>query len=182
MPGVNVRRIGVAAFAVVLGLTIMRAQLATALTVRGDTFLYRGNAMLARTFYERALWIDRDCELAAKRLAFVTLSRPSETTLGRVVEVLDEQLARDPTATELRIERAFCLEHLRRYDRAGDDFLTVASRTRSAKYYLLAGWEKWRSGEHNDAHRYWRAALRIDPGYTPARMALREEPPRERRS
>jgi hypothetical protein len=44
--------------------------------------------------------------------------------------------------------------------------------THDSRWYHLAAWAAYRSGDPKTARRLWLAAVRADPAFAPARLAL----------
>lgn len=168
------RRACVAAFALAASAVLFRSQVADALVVRGDDFLYRGDRAAALLHYKRALSIDGHSEAAADRFVFIEMQQRTGKSLRDAVAVSTVALSAQPHDAVLLADRALCLLLLRRYDAARSDFESAARINDDARYYTFAGWASFHAGNLIAARALWRAALRADPRFRAASMALAE--------
>jgi tetratricopeptide (TPR) repeat protein len=171
-PLTRCRRIGVAIVALSLAACIFRAQIADALVVRGDDFMYRSDAGGAMNRYERALAIDPSDEAAVDRIVFLAMQMRTRESLHRGIAVADAYLHFHRNDGGILADRALCYLILRRYRQALNDFARAATLQRDPRYFVFAGWAAQHAGESKRARTLWGKALTIDPHYVPARTAL----------
>lgn len=166
------RRFAVAFFSLLCAAIVFRSQIAQALVIRGDDYLYRGDRQAAMERYRRALSIAPDDEMAADRYVFATMQLRTPGAFGRAVFIASNYLREHPHAAFVYADRALCYLHMRRYRRAERDYARAGSLARSARDYVFAGWAAKRAGAPMRAAAYWSRALRISPGFAAARFAL----------
>lgn len=154
---------------------LFRTQVADALVIRGDDYLYRGDRAQALVRYGRALAIAPDSEIAADRYVFLSLQRQAPASLAGAVTVASRYLGRHPHDAPLLNDRALCYLHMHRYESAERDFRSAARASHLPEEYVFAGWAAEHAGSRRDAAALWREALRIRPRYQPAALALREQ-------
>lgn len=170
----RLRRFAVAVFALSCASVLFRTQVADALVIRGDEYMYRGDRIAALERYKRALTIAPGLEVAADRYVFVSLERQTPSSLRAAIAVADRYLRRHPSDAAVLSDRALCYLHLQRYGLAQQDFERAAKATHEANDYVFAGWAAARAGHLRQADGLWREALRVHPGYRPAMAALSE--------
>ncbi len=168
------RRFAVAFVSLVLCALLFHGQIADALVSRGDSFLQGGRPARAERYYRRALWWDPRSTIAADRFAFVGFELRTRASLDAAIEIAGDALARTPADQPLLLDRALCLQAEGRYGEARADFARAALIRRDPQVLHFAGWAALRSGDARAARRYWQDALRIDPSFTPATLALRK--------
>lgn len=155
---------------------LFRSQVADALVIRGDDYLYRGGRVQALVRYNRALLVDPDSEVAADRYVFLSLQRQTSASLAAALAVASRYLHRHPHDAPLLRDRALCYLHLRKYEAAERDFADAARASGAPDAYVFAGWAAQHAGRQRDASVLWHQALRIRPQYRPAALALVEQP------
>jgi hypothetical protein len=64
--------------------------------------------------------------------------------------------------------------HARRYAEAQHDFAVAANATHSVTDYMFAGFAAEHARHHRAAIELWQAALKAQPGYRPALIAIAE--------
>lgn len=168
------RRFAVAAVALICAVAVFRSQVADALVIRGDDYLYRGDRTQALVRYNRALAVAPDSEVAADRYVFLSLQRQTRASLGAALGVANRYLYRNPHDAPLLNDRALCYLHMREYGPAERDFERAARAAGSPEEYVFAGWAAEHAGRKRDAVALWHEALRIRPRYRSAVLALRE--------
>jgi tetratricopeptide (TPR) repeat protein len=168
------RRFAVALVSLLLCALLFHGQIADALVTRGDSFLQAGRPARAERYYRRALWWDSRSNVAADRFAFVGFELRTRAALDAAIEIAGDALARTPSEEPLLLDRALCLQAEGRYREARADFARAAVIRSDPQLLHLAGWAALRSGDARAARRYWQGALRIDPSFTPAALALRK--------
>lgn len=166
------RRFAVAALALVCSALLFRAQIAEALVIRGDDYMYRGDPVHALERYGRALTIAPSSGVAADRYAFVSLQRRTHASIAAAIAVANRYLGDHPNDAALLTDRALCYLQLHRYMEAERDFERAARSSRAPSDYVFAGWAAQHAGHTRTAVALWREALRIRPGYRPADVAL----------
>ncbi len=172
-PFSRTRRFAVAGAALGIAAILMRSQIAEALTVRGDEYLYSAKPAAALERYRRALAITPDTESAADRFTFVSMEQHSIPALHAGIAVAGRYLSRHPKDALLLSDRALCFLIERRYAKAQDDFEQAARIDKDSQMFVFAGWSAWHRGLHVTARSLWRDALQIDPRDGAAVLALR---------
>lgn len=173
-PFSRTRRFALVLAALTIAGAVFRPQFAQALIVRGDDYLYRGDAGSALIRYGRALELSPDSETAADRYVFVSMQQNTVRSLHAGVEEATAFLSRHPNNATLLSDRALCYLHERRYAWAQADFERSASRL-NAQAYVFAGWAALHAGRVHSARRLWERALFVHPHYRPAMIALAEQ-------
>lgn len=166
------RRLGVAAFSLLLATLLFHAQLADALVVRGDDFLIQHRYGSASDRYSRALWFDAGSRSAADRFMFVASQERSLEKLRKAIDVADSYLANRPGDPVILFDRALCFLILKRYRLALADFERTGYLTRDPQTFVFAGWAARRAGRRAQAIGLWQTALRLRAHYRPAIAAL----------
>lgn len=166
------RRFALALVALVVSGLLFHAQVADALVTRGDSFMQAGRPARAARYYQRAVWWDPSSALAADRFAFVSFQLRSPAALAAGIAIASDALLRAPGNWQLLLDRALCFQAAGRLREARADFAQAAELRRDPQLLHFAGWAAFRSGDVSAAGRYWRAALRIDPTFAPASLAL----------
>lgn len=171
----RLRRCAMVAFALAVSAFCLRAQVAQALVVRGDEFIYRNEPGQALKRYARAIAIDPASQTAADRYIFISmmLHRRSDATAG--ITAANRFLRHAPRNAEILFDRAMCLLAVHRYRQAERDFSASAFVSHDARSYVFAGWAALRAGERERARSLWRSALVVQPGFRPAAIALYEQ-------
>lgn len=166
------RRFAVAAVALFVAAGLLHTQIAEALTVRGDEYLYRARPADALERYKRALALAPDLESAADRFVFVSMEQHSDAALRSGISVANRYLARHPEDALLLSDRGLCSLIGKRFGAAQRDFEKAARITGNPQTFLFAGWAAWHGGRAADARALWRSALKIDPHNAAALKAL----------
>jgi tetratricopeptide (TPR) repeat protein len=175
-PIVRWRRFAIAAIALTAACLLFRSQIAQALVVRGDDFMYRGQPLQALSHYARAVSLDADLGIAVDRYVFVSMQRHDPASLRSGIYTADAYLARNPRDATVMADRAMCYLAERHFRAARRDFELAARASSEARDYVFAGWAALRSGDSSGARALWRQALRIESRYEPALVALSEHP------
>jgi tetratricopeptide (TPR) repeat protein len=166
------RRFGIALLSLALCAYFFRGAVSVALVTRGDGFFQKGRLEHARMYYARALFFDRASTLAADRFAFAGIELRTPQAITSSLAVASEALARSPNDVKLLQDRGLLLQISRRYRLARIDFERAAVLSQDSRWYHLAAWAAYRSGDPRAARGLWRAAVRTDPSFVPARLAL----------
>ena len=174
--GVNthhpLRRIALATVAVAVSGVLLRGQMADALVVRGDEFLYRSDSRAALRYYRRALRFDATNAVALDRLLFVATILRDRVGMRDGVQRAAAYLERRPDDDAIRMDRAMAWRALGKSAFAWIDFGVVGYRTRDARALALAGFAARDAAREVAARRLWRAALTLAPGMPAASHAL----------
>lgn len=125
-------------FAIAVCALLFRAQISTALVLRGDDLLARGDASAALNKYEFALRVDASNGAALDRVLFAALQERGEGTLRRVLNRADAYLARHPQDAAVLQDRALCELILRKRAAAARDLERTARITRDPQTYAFA--------------------------------------------
>lgn len=168
------RRFAAALTALLCAAFLFREQIADALVIRGDEYLYRGKAVEALERYRRAMRVSPLSETATDRYVFVSMQLRDAAALNRAISAAGRYLAMHPNDPAVLSDRALCYLHLGKYALAQADFVDAARSAHTPNYYVFAGWAAQRRGRKSSARTLWRAALSIDPRYGPAVRALAE--------
>ena len=166
------RRTAVALVGIVAAATILRPQIADALVVRGDEFLYRADPARALDYYRRALLVDADDGAAADRFAFVATTMRDPRINAEALRETSAYLQRHPDDSVVRMDRAMAYRTSNSSRAALADFALVGARTNDPRAFTFAGYAAQRSGDPALARRLWRAALALQPGFISAKRAL----------
>jgi tetratricopeptide (TPR) repeat protein len=167
----SLRRIIVALIAVALAIPILRPAISSALVTRGDALLYaRDQRALEK--YRLALAIDQANLEAADRYVFAAFLSRRRGELENGVSVASSVLLHDPRDAALRMDRALCLQLLKRYAAARADFERVGRQSADVQALALAAADARSTGDGAAAHRLLLLANHIDPSYEPVRVAL----------
>lgn len=168
------RRLTIAFIAIALSVVLFRSQLAQSLVVRGDDFMYRGQNAQALTRYARALYLDPDLGIAVDRYVFLSMQLRDKHSLQTAFDFAAAYLSHNPNDATVLSDRATCYLVERRYRDARRDFESAARIQHSARDYVFAGWAALHTGDTGAARVLWHRALRIDPRFKPAAIALAE--------
>jgi tetratricopeptide (TPR) repeat protein len=170
------RRFGIALTALLLAGLAFRPQIADALIVRGDDYVYRGDSVAALERYRRALAIWPASQTAADRYVFLNMQLNTARSLHDGIDVATRYLSHRPGDAPILSDRALCYLREKRYALAQADFERAAMAQPTAQSYAFAGWAAQRAGRHRAALWLWKLALRMQPHYRPALIALAEHP------
>jgi tetratricopeptide (TPR) repeat protein len=154
---------------------LFRPQVADALIVRGDDYLYRGDTGAALERYRRALAVWPLSETAADRYVFLEMQRNTADSLRSGVRVATRYLANRSSSSVILFDRALCYLHAKQYALAQRDFVRAANASRGAEALVFAGWAAHHRGDRMAARLLWTRALRMQPHYRPALVALAED-------
>lgn len=171
-PFSRIRRLAITVIALACAAYLFRAQLASALVIRGDDYLFRGDRTQALKRYSRALAIDPLSDTAADRYAFISLQMATPDALTTALQIANRYLTARPSDATILTDRALCYLHLRDYARAQTDFERAALAANAPADYVFAGWAARRAGHVLAARSLWLRALAIRPGFGPAVVAL----------
>jgi tetratricopeptide (TPR) repeat protein len=166
------RRFAIALLSLFLCANFFRGAVSVALVTRGDGFFQKGRLERARTYYARALFFDQTSTLAADRFAFAGFEMRTPQALASSLKVASQALAFSPDDVKLLEDRALLYQVQRQYRSARADFERAAALSGDSRWYHLAAWAAYRSGDPAAARRLWHAAVRSDPSFLPARLAL----------
>lgn len=169
------RRFALAGTALLLAGALFRAQVAQALVIRGDDYLYRGDSRAALVRYRRAIALSPLSQTAVDRYVFVNMERHTSGALDVAIAAANRYLESRPHDAMLLSDRALCYLSEHQYRAAERDFEAAAKAARAPADYVFAGWAARRDGHKQHARLLWQAALRITPRYVPALAALRRE-------
>jgi tetratricopeptide (TPR) repeat protein len=167
----STRRLAVVALALVFAVPMLRPALSSALVTRGDALLYTRDER-AKEKYRLALALDNANVSAADRYVFVAFLSHKRGELEDGIRLAGTVLARYPGDTTLRMDRALCLQLLRRYASARMDFERVGKERADVQALALAAADAKRLGDAAGAYRLLLLAQRIDATYVPVRIAL----------
>jgi tetratricopeptide (TPR) repeat protein len=169
------RRFVLSAIALLCAAVLFRSEIAEALIIRGDDYLYRGDRASALQHYQRALSAAPWSETAADRYVFVSMERQSIASRRAALSIADRYLRAYPHDAVLLADRGLWYLHAHRYADAQRDFAAAAVAARSVSDYVFAGFAAEHARNRRAARLLWLAALREQPGYKPALIALAED-------
>ena len=132
------RRFRMAITGIVLAAFLFRSQVAQALVVRGDDFMYRGESATALAHYSRALRLDPNSSIAADRYVFVQMERHTGTALRSCISTANAYLLKNPNDATVLGDRAMCYLLQRRYARALRDFRAAVRLSPGTRQYVIA--------------------------------------------
>jgi tetratricopeptide (TPR) repeat protein len=118
------------------------------------------------------LQIDPGNMVAADRYVFAAFLTRNRTELEDAVRVAGVVLRDNPEAAGVRMDRGLCLQLLRQYAGAERDFERVGKDRWDVQALALAASDAARTSDAAKAKRLLHLAERIDPKYTPVRVAL----------
>jgi tetratricopeptide (TPR) repeat protein len=167
----SLRRTSVALVGVVLAAQMLIPAISSALVTRGDTLLYARDVR-ALEKYRTALFLDPANTDAADRYVFAAFLSRQRTQLVEAVDVARSVLARDPKDSALRMDRALCLQLLKRYAEARADFEVAGKQRADVQALALAAADARKTGDIAASYRLLLSAHRIDPSYKPVVVAL----------
>jgi tetratricopeptide (TPR) repeat protein len=167
----SLRRVGIVAFALACAAPMLRSAVSSALVTRGDSLLY-AHDQRAQGKYLLALQIDSANMVAADRFIFAVFLSRNGRELADAIAVGDAVLREHPQATDVRMDRALCLQLLKRYAQAEPDFERVGRERGDVRALALAASDAARIADVGKANGLLRLARQIDPDYAPVRLAL----------
>ena len=167
-----VRRLAVAAAALLLAAALLHGQVALALVYRGDDALARANLRGAATYYQRARLLDPQSTLVSDRLAFAAFLANDARAMRAALGWLDDAISRYPADTQARSDRVLLEMRLRERDRAAQDWAFIGARNRDARALAFAGILYRRAGQCGEARTLMVRALKFDPKLLFARRSL----------
>jgi Tfp pilus assembly protein PilF len=158
---------------VALAITAMlvRPQLSMALTTRGDALAFAGDVR-ALEFYRRALVLDPQNDIAIDHLATRAILSHRRDLLEETCAVATAFLRRRASAVGIRMDRALALQILHRRSEAAAEFMVTGLHGRDVRALLFAADDYAAEGKVGRARAAVKDALRIDPAFIPARVAL----------
>jgi tetratricopeptide (TPR) repeat protein len=175
-PFSRLRRFVLGIVALLISAYVFRAQVAQALVLRGDDYLYSNRPVEALARYARAMQIDSSLEAAADRFVFVSMERHTRRSIRVGIAAATVFLVRSPHSVALLDDRGLCYLISHEYGRARVDFERAAMLTKRPADYVFAGWAAEHVGDMREARALWHAALASDPLFEPALIALKEHP------
>lgn len=168
----TLRRLALVTFALLCTAPIVRSAISSALMTRGDALLYARDTR-ALEKYRLALIVDPANLDAADRYVFAAFLSRQKVELEEGVNLAGAVLARNPGDAALRMDRALCLQLLRRYAAARVDFEWVGEQRADVQALALAAADARKMGEPATASRLLLLAYRADPHYAPVRALMR---------
>jgi tetratricopeptide (TPR) repeat protein len=174
-PFSRTRRFALSLVTLLVAAALFRPQIAQALIVRGDEYLYRGDLRGALVRYKRALHVSPTSGTAADRFIFLSMQQNTAKSLQDGVTEATRFLSLRGGDATVRFDRALCYLHQKHYSAAQADFEIVAPAV-GAQADVFAGWAAEHARRHRDARRLWTRALLASPHYRPAQIALAEHP------
>lgn len=170
------RRFAIAFGALAIAGVLFHQQVAVALVVRGDDYLYRGETAQALERYRRAIVMAPLSQTATDRFVFISMQRNTQASLHAGVLAATHYLSARPEDDVVLSDRALCYLREKRYVQAESDFERAAQVSGAPEAYVFAGWAAQHSGRRYAARALWKKALSVRAGYKPALLALAEHP------
>ncbi|HTZ55225.1 MAG TPA: hypothetical protein VMB20_09160 [Candidatus Acidoferrum sp.] len=167
----SARRIMLVLIAITVSVPILRPAISSALVTRGDSLLFARDAR-AMEKYRLALAVDPENIDAADRYVFAAFLSRRRPMLDEAVQLAGDVLARNQGDAALRMDRALCLQLLKRYAAAQKDFEWVGRHRSDVQALALAAADARKRGQQFAARRLLLLAHRMDPNYVPVRLAL----------
>lgn len=161
------------AVSLAISAVLFRPFVADALVSRGDEFLRAGDLGAASIYYARAVRADPDSEPAAERFTFVGF-RLGGAELRAVLTFADAYLSRHPSASSVRLDRAFALRAAGMERTAAREFLVLGHERRDFRYFGLAAHAAMLAGRPDLARYAFARALALNPRYAIASQALKQ--------
>jgi len=165
------RRLVVVIAALSLAVPILRSALSSALVTRGDALFYMHDTR-ASDKYALALQLDRNNVTAADRYVFTAFLSREPHELEKAIRIASAVLQADPDEAAVRMDRALCLQLLKRYPQAERDFEEVGRQLSDVRALAMAASDARLNGDTTKARRLLLAAAHLDPRYVPVRIAL----------
>ena len=166
------RRILSIAIALALATCLLRAQISSALVVRGDDFSVRGDATRAARYYSRALWFDERDGVAIDRLAFAAVMTHRPVRMLAALTLVSKYLKAVPNDRAVLMDRAMTEDSLGAYGAAERDYARLGALASDARAYTFAGFGALHSGSLARARIWWKRAVALDPHFLPPQRAL----------
>lgn len=166
------RRFLLGAFGIIVAAWLMRAQIADALVLRGDEWLYRAHPATSLVYYRRAAWIDPGDGVAVDRFAFVAITLRNRRVLSDAIALATWYLHTYPTDSIVRMDRAMAYRSIGRTRDALNDFAIVGARARDPRALTFAGYAARQLGATARARELWRTALALQPNFPAALHGL----------
>ncbi len=157
--------------ALAITIPILRPAISSALVTRGDALLFARDAR-AQEKYRLAFAIEPANLDAADRYVFVAFLSRNAAALEDGIRFATAVLRRFPDSETLRMDRALCLQLLRRYAEARADFERVGRERDDVQALALAAGDARRLNDPAGARGLLVLARRIDATYAPVRMVL----------
>lgn len=165
------RRLLLVVTALLLAAPLLRPAMSSALVTRGDALLFVRDSR-ARAKYTLALRFDSGNTVAADRYIFSAFLSRKPSDLVDAVRVAAVVLRKRPDEAIVRMDRALCLQLLRQYALAAQDFELVGRERDDVQALALAAADQRLSGNTAKARQLLLVAQAIDPHYMPVRVAL----------
>jgi Flp pilus assembly protein TadD len=173
-PANTLRRLLLVVTALLLAAPLLRPAMSSALVTRGDALLFARDAR-ARAKYALALRFDPGNTVAADRYVFSAFLSRKPSQLEDAVGVAGAVLRKRPNEAILRMDRALCLQLLRRYALAARDFELVGRERHDVQALALAAADQRLGGNAAKGRQLLLIAATIDPHYMPVRVALERD-------
>jgi Flp pilus assembly protein TadD len=170
----TIRRLLLVVTALLLAIPLLRPAMSSALVTRGDALAFARDAR-ARAKYALALRFDAENTIAADRYVFSAFLSRKPSDLEDAVRVAGAVLRKRPNEAIVRMDRALCLQLLRRYLLAARDFELVGRERDDVQALALAAADQRLSGNAAKSRQLLLIAKAIDPHYVPVRVALERD-------
>ena len=132
------RRFVLAVVAWVFAWMLLHRCIASALCVRGDEFLRKGEPRDAQRYYKRALRVDPDFPDAVERFTFSSLELRTARDLAAAVQASDAYLDRHRSNDEIARDRALVLWASGDEPRAAVELRSAGTRLHDGRLLRLA--------------------------------------------
>lgn len=132
------RELAVVLLAVAVSAFLFRGQISTAVMLRGDDLLARGDAAGALSKYRRAITLDPANGAALDRVLFAALQHRSPGTLAEVLNRANAYLSAHPGDAAVLQDRALCRLMLGKRALAAGDLERAAHLSHDAQVAVFA--------------------------------------------
>lgn len=122
--------------------------------------------------YRRAHVLDMRAEEPVDRYVFASALSRNAPAVASAIAMANAFLAWNPRSRSVRTDLALCDLIRKDYRAAYVNFAAAAKNSPQASDAVFAGWAAARTGSVRKAKYWWRAALRRDARFKPARVAL----------
>jgi Flp pilus assembly protein TadD len=173
-PATTFRKLLLVVTALLLAAPLLGSAMSSALVTRGDALLFARDPR-ARAKYALALRFDAGNTVAADRYVFSAFLSRTPSDVEDAVRVAGAVLRKAPNEAIVRMDRALCLQLLRRYVLAARDFELVGRERHDVQALALAAADQRLIGNAAKARQLLLIANTIDPHYMPVRVALERD-------
>jgi tetratricopeptide (TPR) repeat protein len=168
----KIPRLLVVMSAVVVAGVILRVPLSSALVIRGDDYITRGDMQHAEIMYDRAITLDSENENAVDREAFRAILTHNKPNIAHAIRLTTRYLQDNPRNVTVLMDRALAFQLLRQYSRATRDFAAAGELSKDGRALTFAALDALHDGKLAAARSLLKRAIRVDPRFGLARVEL----------